>query len=151
MTSGPLAGRARSLATAAHAGQVDKQGRDYAAAHLAPVAALLRPYGDEAEAAGWLHDVLEDCGLAPDDLRAQGFPEVVVAAVDAVSRRPGATYGRLVERAAAHPLGRLVKLADNWVNLTGLDDLAAADPATAQRLRAKYEGARERLVRSLLG
>ena len=52
-----------------------------------------------------------------------------------------ATVG-VIERAAADPLGRLVKLADNALNLESNDALAQTDPETATRLREKYERAR---------
>lgn len=148
---GPIAALARDIAARAHAGQVDKQGRDYHAHHLTPVALLLRPYGDQAEAAGWLHDALEDTAETIGSLSAAGIPPTVLDAVYAVTRQDGETYGALIRRAAAHPLGRVVKLADNWVNLTGLDALAATDPETAERLRRKYEGARDRLAGTLAG
>lgn len=152
MTTPPqdVAALARDLAAQAHAGQLDKQGRDYTAHHLAPVAAALRPYGAAAEAAGWLHDVLEDTDLTRDDLLARGVPPVVVEAVESVTKADGEPYEGLVARAAAHPLGRLVKLADNWVNASGLADLARTDPATAGRLERKYADARAVLERSLL-
>lgn len=67
-----LAARAETLARAAHAGQVDKAGAPYAA-HPARVAAAVA--GDPlAEAAAWLHDVIEDTGTTLADLRAEGFP-----------------------------------------------------------------------------
>ena len=47
-----LVATAEALARQAHAGQRDKQDRDYAEHHLAPVAALLRPFGPQTEAAG---------------------------------------------------------------------------------------------------
>jgi hypothetical protein len=43
----------------------------------------------------------------------------------------------------------LVKLADNWHNLTGLVQLGDTDPATAARLLRKYERARERLMAAI--
>ena len=128
-----------------HRGQVDKQDRDYYEAHLVPIARLLLPFGARAVTAGLLHDVVEDTGTTLAELRALGLPEAVVAAVDAVSRRDGERYEDLIGRACADPLGRLVKLADNWHNLTGLDDLAAVDPDAVDRLRAKYLAARARL------
>jgi (p)ppGpp synthase/HD superfamily hydrolase len=145
-----LVDRAQVLVSEAHRGQLDKQGRDYYQHHLALVAAILRPFGPEAEAAGWLHDVIEDTEATYDVLIEWGFPAEVIDAVDAVTRRDGETYTDLIERAAGHPLGRLVKLADNWVNLTGLDDLAKVDPEAAVRLRGRYEEARVVLERSLL-
>ncbi len=142
-----LARRAEVFARRAHAGQVDKQGRDYADHHLAPIAALLAPFGEEAVAAGWLHDVMEDCGVGYADLIASGFPRAVADAVDSVSRRGrDEPYDRLVERAARHPLGRYVKLMDNWWNLSGLDGVQ--DEATRERLRAKYVQARMVLLRA---
>lgn len=141
--------RAFTLAQDAHRGQVDKVGRDYLLGHLTPVAQALRPYGDHAEAAGWLHDVLEDTPVTVADLVHRGFPDAVIDAVLACTRRDGETYPALIARAAAHPLGRLVKLADNWVNLTGLGTLARTDPATAARLRVKYEQARDVLTHAL--
>lgn len=139
---------ARELARAKHAGQVDKQGRDYFEAHLVPIAAALAPFGPLAEMAGWLHDIVEDTDTSLDDLRALGVPEIVVEAIDAVSRRPGEHYLRgLIPRSAAHPLGRLVKLADNRHNLNSNAELAETDPAKAKSLReGRYLPARRELL-----
>jgi (p)ppGpp synthase/HD superfamily hydrolase len=145
-----LAHRAAGIARSAHAGQVDKQGRDYFDFHLRPIAALLEPFGPEAAAAGYLHDVLEDTDLTIADLAAAGVTSpLVLGAVESVSKRPGEPYEELIERAGRHPLGRLVKLADNWHNLSSLDALAGSDPATAARLRDKYGTARARLTAAL--
>lgn len=65
-----------------------------------------------------------------------------------MSKRPGEPYSQLIERAAADPLGRLVKLADNARNLENNDELARTDPETAARLRERYERAREWLLGS---
>jgi (p)ppGpp synthase/HD superfamily hydrolase len=133
------------LARDRHRGQVDRQDRDYYEAHLLPIARLLLPFGSAAVTAGLLHDVVEDTGTTLGELRALGLPESVISAVDAVSRRDGERYEDLIGRACADPLGRLVKLADNWHNLSGLDDLAAIDAEAADRLRARYLAARARL------
>jgi len=147
MTARPSVSEAASaIARAAHHGQVDKQGRDYYNAHLAPIAAMLRPFGEHAEAAGWLHDILEDTNYTAEDLEAEGMPDAVVEAVISVSRLRSEPYTELIARAAAHPLSRLVKLADNWHNLSTIDQL---DPATATRLRAKYTDARRVLEAAL--
>jgi (p)ppGpp synthase/HD superfamily hydrolase len=138
------------FARRAHAGQVDQQGRDYFEHHLLPIVALLRPFGDDAATAGLLHDVLEDTPATPDVLRALGVPDAVVAAVESVTRQDGEPYEALIERAAAHPLGRLVKLADNWHNLTSNPELARHDPEKAARLRQRYEAARVRLTAALV-
>ena len=35
-----------------------------------------------------LHDVIEDCGLTLEALRAEGLSEAVIEAIDSVTRRP---------------------------------------------------------------
>jgi (p)ppGpp synthase/HD superfamily hydrolase len=147
---------AHLLALAAHEGQVDKQGRDYYLAHLRPIAEALRPYGPHAEMAGALHDIVEDTRDHPDPsrrydldrLRSLGVPEIVVEAIDAVTRRPGEPYiSGLIYRSSAHPLGRLVKLADNKHNLEANADLAQSDPEAARKLReGRYRPARRILL-----
>ncbi|MDT0329651.1 VOC family protein [Nocardiopsis lambiniae] len=132
--------QASELAARAHAGQVDKIGRPYVE-HVFAVRDLLAGHGEHARIAGVLHDVLEDTDLTADDLRAHGCPEEVVRAVLAVSRRPDETYDDLIARAAADPLGRLVKLADNAHN-SDEARLAALPAEQAARLRAKYARAR---------
>jgi hypothetical protein len=79
-----------------------------------------------------------------------GYPKFVVSAVDAVSLRAGEEYDHLIERAASHPLGCLVKLADNLDNSAWLPELSKTDPGRAVRLGAKYAKARKRLMSALV-
>lgn len=136
-----LAAAAREVATAAHAGQVDKSGAAYIG-HPARVAARLT--GDDAQAVGWLHDVVEDTPVTLDDLR-RDFPDHVVAAVDALTRRPDEQPDDYYARVARDPLAVRVKLADVADN-SDPARLAALDPATRDRLTAKYANARARLT-----
>ncbi|MCW4602932.1 hypothetical protein ON003_16045 [Janibacter hoylei] len=135
----------RQLARTAHADQRDKQGRDYVDYHLAPIAERLREHGEHAEMAGWLHDIVEDTPTTLTDLLEHGIPPEVVRAVDAVTRRGGESYDDLITRAAADPLGRVVKIADNETNMSANAALAQTDPELAERLRTKYERARTQL------
>ncbi|MFI7073496.1 HD domain-containing protein [Micromonospora sediminicola] len=146
MTVSPTVADADALAAAAHHGQTDKAGRPYIE-HPRAVAAILaeQGHGDHAVMAGLLHDVVEDTPISLDDLRAAGFPEAVVSAVDAVSRRDGETYMDMIRRAAADPLGRLVKLADNAHN-SSEERLANLDPEAAAFLRRRYAKARAVLL-----
>jgi len=147
---------AHLLALEAHEGQVDEQGRDYYLAHLLPIADALRPYGPHAEMAGALHAIVEDTRDAPDAarrydldrLRHLGVPEVVVEAIDAVTRRPGEPYiSGLIRRAAAHPLGRLVMLAANKHDLAASEGAAVSDPEKARTRRdGRYRPARRILL-----
>ncbi|WP_174545631.1 HD domain-containing protein [Nocardiopsis dassonvillei] len=131
---------ATKLAARAHAGQADKAGHPYTE-HVFAVRDLLAPHGEHAQMAGVLHDTLEDTDLTADDLRAYGCPEEVVRAVEAVTKQPGESYEDAVRRAAADPLGRLVKLADNAHN-SDERRLALLPEEKAVRLRAKYAKAR---------
>ncbi len=132
---------ASDLAEHAHRGQHDKAGRPYVE-HVFAVRDLLAEHGEHAQMAGVLHDVLEDTPLTADELRRHGCPDEVVAVVESVTRRRGEPYEETIHRAAAHPLGRLVKLADNAHN-SDEDRLAALPAEQAERLRDKYARARE--------
>jgi (p)ppGpp synthase/HD superfamily hydrolase len=134
---------ATELARHAHAGQVDKAGRDYFL-HVCAVRDALAGYGQDAQVAGVLHDVLEDTALTEDDLARAGVPAHVLRAIDSVTRRAGEPYMEMIRRAAADGLGRVVKLADNADN-TREDRMAALDPARAASLRKRYAKARAAL------
>ncbi len=138
--------QARALAASAHAGQVDKSGGPYIA-HVERVAAGVAAHGPDAAMAAWLHDLVEDSGLTLADLEEAGVPPQVLDAVDALTKRPGEPYLDAVRRAAAHPLARLVKLADNADN-SDETRLAALEPTEAARLRQKYAEARAILLSS---
>lgn len=131
----------------AHRGQRDAQGRDYVEAHLAPIAAGCSVFGAEAEASGWLHDIVEDTGVSVEDLRQAGIPNTVVQAIVSVTKVEGEAYESLIERACADPLGRYVKFIDNAWNIASSRGLAAIDPERAERmLERKYLPARHRLL-----
>lgn len=125
-----------ALAAKAHSGQVDKAGAPYI---LHPLRMMLKLTTPEERMAALLHDVVEDCGVTLDDLRAQGFSEAVVAAVDALTRRDGESYESFVERADLDPIGRRVKLADLEDN-SDLSRIPNPTPRDFERLE-KYRRA----------
>ena len=146
----PDLNRIRALAQEAHLGQTDKLGRDYFAAHLTPIATGLREFGPEAEAAGWLHDIIEDTQYTADTLRDAGVSDEIVRAVESVTKIADEPYGELIERACADPIGRLVKLVDNTWNIVCSARLAETQPGAAEDLaRRKYRPARARLLAAL--
>ena len=102
------------IALEAHRGQRDRAGAPYV---LHPLRMMLRGRTDAERMAAVLHDVVEDSAWTLDDLRARGFPGEVVDAVDALTRRPDEPWDAFVERAAANPIARRVKLADLEDNL----------------------------------
>ena len=130
--------QAIAIAAKAHEGQVDKAGAPYI---LHPLRVMLSVSTDEERITALLHDVVEDCGVSLGALRAEGFSEIVIAAIDSVTRRPGESYETFVHRAASNPIGRQVKLAD----LEDNSDLSRiANPTARDHKRiAKYRRAVE--------
>lgn len=102
--------RARAIAAAAHAGQVDKAGAPYFA-HPARVAAAQADAA--ARCVAYLHDVVEDCpGWTLARLADEGMPPDVIAAVDALTKRAGEDNEAYLARVLANPLAVRVKIAD---------------------------------------
>ena len=129
------------VARRAHEGQLDKSGRPYIA-HPLRVMGKLR---DEHERmAAVLHDVVEDTTVTLADLAEAGCPAEVVAAVAAISKQPGEDQAAYLARVAANPIARAVKRADIADNMSP-ERLSRLDPATQERLQAKYESALRQL------
>jgi (p)ppGpp synthase/HD superfamily hydrolase len=129
------------VARRAHEGQLDKSGRPYIA-HPLRVMGKLR---DEHERmAAVLHDVVEDTTVTLADLTEAGCPAEVVAAVAAISKQPGEDQAAYLARVSANPIARAVKRADIADNMSP-ERLSRLDPATQQRLQAKYESALRQL------
>lgn len=129
------------LAARAHRGQLDKGGQPYI---LHPLRVMNEVSGAEAKMAAVLHDVVEDTPVTLARLRAAGFSETVVRAVDALSRRPGEDYLEYVERAGRNRIARQVKLADLRDNLAPAR-LGLFAEEHRRRLRKKYRDAFARL------
>ncbi|MFF5567439.1 HD domain-containing protein [Streptomyces sp. NPDC012623] len=127
-----------AIARRAHARQTDKAGRPYAE-HLAAVAdgVARRGGGPEQIAAAWLHDAIEDGALSRAWLDGAALPAGVKAMVLAVTKRPGEPPEEYAARVLAVPGASLIKEADLAHNADP-DRLAVLDPATAERLAAKY-------------
>jgi (p)ppGpp synthase/HD superfamily hydrolase len=105
---------AKQIATKDHQGQLDKADQPYIT-HPEFVASQVT--GDEAKAVAWLHDVVEDTSVTFDDLRAAGLSEAVIAGVAAITKREDEDYETYLERVAANPLAKAVKLADLTHNM----------------------------------
>lgn len=98
-----------ALAVAAHRGQLDKNGSPYI---LHPMRVMFRLESELERIVGILHDVVEDTPYTFEDLRAMGYSEEVITALDGVTRREQESYEEFVNRSQAHPVSRRVKLAD---------------------------------------
>ena len=99
---------ARALATKAHEGQIDKAGLPYIT-HPERVASRME--NPEAQVIGWLHDTVEDTPITLRDIEANFGPETA-AAVDAISRWDGEPWSDYLDRVAANPMARQVKISD---------------------------------------
>ena len=99
---------AKALATRAHEGQTDKAGLPYIT-HPERVASRL--HTAEARVVGWLHDTVEDTAVTLEEIRDRFGPETA-AAVDAISRREREKWSDYLNRVAADPLARQVKISD---------------------------------------
>lgn len=132
---------ALALAGEAHAGQLDKAGRPY----IGHPRRVMEAFDDELHRiVAALHDVVEDAterGYDLARLAASGVPTEALAAIDALTKRPGEPLETYWARVAADPVARAVKLADMADN---------SDPARQallpgeerERLAAKYARAR---------
>lgn len=108
-----LASLALEVAEQAHAGQLDKAGQVYI---LHPIRVGCSFDDENAQAVGFLHDVIEDTDVTEESLRMV-FPDHIVDAVVALSRRDGESYDAFIRRCAENSLARRVKRADIRDNL----------------------------------
>lgn len=131
---------ARALAERMHRGQTDKAGLPYIT-HPQRVAERLET--PEARVVGWLHDTVEDTGLTLAEVADRFGPETA-AAVDAVSRREGEDWEAYLDRVAANPVARQVKISDliDNSNLSRIPRVTLRDVAR----QARYNRALERLL-----
>lgn len=125
---------ALALAAQAHKGQYDLAGAPYI---CHPMRVALAQTDERARIVAILHDVVEDTALGYDDLAQAGFDAEIIAAVEALTKRPGEKRIEAAVRAKAHPLALQVKLADvaDNMNLARISNPQAEDYA---RLR-EYE------------
>lgn len=151
-------GRAALIAAAAHRFQVDKLGIPYLehprrvflnARHASEELNLSHDEQLAISQAAWLHDVLEDSEryfyrpIDSSDLLRWGMSSLAVQIVELLSRShqdPELYYGQIL----AHPLARIVKLADILDNRAEFR-LKLLPEATQVRLTAKYQLALEQL------
>jgi (p)ppGpp synthase/HD superfamily hydrolase len=128
------------FATAVHAGQKDKSGKPYI---LHPLRVMLAVAPDETMMkAAVLHDVVEDCGVRFEDLRAAGFDEDVIAMVDLLTRPPKEAENRPTHREYVQRIcdsgnrgAQIIKLSDSLDNLSRVMEL----PPEQRSIRDRYE------------
>ena len=139
--------KAIEIAAKAHAGQVDKGGKPYI---LHPLRVMLNFCETESEATkicAMLHDVIEDTGITLNDLRAEGFAEEIIAALDCLTKKADESYDNFISRVLTNEIACKVKngdLADN------MDLTRIPNPTEKDRERVKkYREAADRIMDAL--
>lgn len=133
--------RALMVALAAHRGQVDKAGAPYI---LHPLRLMAQMETEAEQLTALLHDVVEDSDYTLDDLRVEGMPDDVLAALKLLTHRKGEAYDVYIRRINGNPLARKVKLADLADNMR-LERIPNPMPKDLERLE-KYRRAQEILT-----
>lgn len=134
---GGLAVRAELVARHAHQHQVDKRGAPYVH-HLKAVADSVA--GDDAKATGWLHDIIEDTPIGPQDLRNMAFPDYIIEAVLLLTHTHESTRVEYLTRIRdtdgyAGDLARTVKAADIRHNMSDERKIPGSE---GERMRKRY-------------
>lgn len=107
--------QAMSIATEAHAGQLDKYGAPYIA-HVMRVMQLGKT--EDEKIVGVLHDVVEDTSWTFDQLIAQGLAPHLVQALQCVTKlADDEDYDHFISRIIPNRLACLVKLNDLTDNM----------------------------------
>jgi len=119
----------------AHAGQIDKAGAPYI---LHPLRIMIKMENEVEMITAVLHDVVEDTPLTLADLRAEGFSEEIIAAVDHLTRREGEDYDVFIERVRHNPIAVRVKLADleDNMDIRRFENVTARDIERIQKYHA---------------
>jgi hypothetical protein len=131
--------RAVEIAAKAHFGQTDKGGEPYI---LHPIRVMLRMATLEERIVAVLHDVVEDSDWTIEALAKEGFSFSVLNALAALTKFPGEDRISAARRAAANPLAKSVKLADNAEN----SDLSRIPNPTAKDLERLEQYRQVRLI-----
>lgn len=121
-----------------HRGQKDKAGNIYM---MHPLQVASKGKNLDEVVLGLLHDVVEDTYFSLDDVRGLGFPEGIVEALDAISKRPGEDRESYLYRVAGNELATKVKYND-FENNTDPYRLSLLPSDKAEWLQNKYHYAR---------
>lgn len=106
--------RAKELAEKAHQGQRDKGGQPYI---LHPLRVMENCETTEEKIVALLHDTIEDTEMTLERLRAEGFSERVLEAIDCLTHRADEPYMAYIVRVCENRLAARVKLADLQDNM----------------------------------
>ena len=129
------------IATAAHAGQLDRDGYPVI---LHPLTVGLMGHTDEENIAGFLNDVVEDSDITFDDLLKEGIPTGIVNAVRLLTHEKGTDYFDYVQRIidSGNPIALQVKYNDlqhNYSRGKAYPELQAKHGKALEMIKAAIE------------
>lgn len=129
------------IATLAHAGQTDRDGEAYI---LHPLFVGLMGNTDEERCAGFLHDVIEDCGITAEELVDKGIPMSVVNALQLLTHKKEIAYMDYVQGIidSRNPIALKVKYNDlkhNYARGKAYPDLQAKHGPALQLIEKVVE------------
>jgi (p)ppGpp synthase/HD superfamily hydrolase len=141
MNESDLLEKAIAIAVDAHRNQKDRYGAPYI---FHPLRVMNRVNSIIEKIVAILHDVVEDTAWTFEDLKREGFPDSVLAALDCLTKREGEAYEDFVKRSESNSLAKSIKLADLEDNMD-LRRLPAIAEPDKERLE-KYVKAWRRLA-----
>ena len=129
------------IATAAHVGQLDRDGYPVI---LHPLTVGLMGHTDEEKIAGFLHDVVEDSDITFYDLLKEGIPTGIVNAVRLLTHEKGTDYFEYVQRIidSGNPIALQVKYNDlqhNYSRGKAYPELQAKHGKALEMVKAAIE------------
>lgn len=100
---------AEKIAKKAHEGQVDKAGKAYFD-HVETVSRMGENINEQI--VGYLHDVVEDSSMTIFDLKSYGFSNLILNAVETITRKDNESWNAYIKRVGENSLATKVKLND---------------------------------------
>jgi hypothetical protein len=138
---------AMRICTEAHRAQKDKAGNAYI---LHPLRVAAAGTDLDQVVLGLLHDVVEDNPLFTlSYIKENGFPDELIEALDAISKRAGESREDYLYRVAQNGLATIVKFND-FDNNSNPDRLALLPREKAMWLAVKYNEARDILMKYVI-
>lgn len=117
--------RAIEIATVAHEGQTRFDGSPYIEHPLRVMRTVQNQgHSERAQIVGVLHDTVEDSDWTFDNLRDEGFDDMIIFPLELLTKEKGEDYELYVQRLSVNACARAVKKADLFDNLdlTGLEN-----------------------------
>lgn len=130
--------KAAKITKSAFGSMLDKVGK-LSVLHPIAVSEDIGLKTEDEKIVAMLHDTVEDTNVTLEDLK-ENFPEHIIKAVDAITKRSSETYSEYLNRVVVNKLALAVKKADIKHNLSRLDGL---DEAERENLTVKYHRAKK--------